>query len=125
MDIQELVREFHIKYGHPINKPELIKDEWLMDFRLRLVEEELEELADALFKDGSDREMAHVSRIEVAKELGDMLYVVYGLGESLGIPMDEVVREIHVSNMTKTANGMNKPTKGPKFKPAKLGAIVG
>lgn len=38
---------------------------------------------------------------EVAKELADLLYVVYGTAEELGIPLEWVFKAVHKSNMSK------------------------
>jgi predicted HAD superfamily Cof-like phosphohydrolase len=41
------------------------------------------------------------SKEHLAKELADLLYVVYGTAEELGIPLQEVFEEVHKSNMGK------------------------
>ena len=38
---------------------------------------------------------------KLAKELADLLYVVYGTAAAFGLPIDEVYREVHESNMSK------------------------
>lgn len=71
--------------------PELAK------LRGNLIEEEHEETQDELFKFENDEgEMA-----KLAKELGDLIYVVYGTAHEYGIPLDAVMEAIHYSNMTK------------------------
>ena len=42
-----------------------------------------------------------INRPKVAKELADLLYVVYGSADTMDIPMDEVYAEVHRSNMSK------------------------
>ena len=39
--------------------------------------------------------------VEIADALGDILYVVYGTGLCYGINLDDVVEEIHNSNLSK------------------------
>jgi len=39
--------------------------------------------------------------IETIDALGDILYVVYGMGASIGVDLDEAFRLIHESNMSK------------------------
>ena len=47
-------------------------------------------------------ELENATSIEnIAKELSDLLYVVYGCADVLGIPMDECFAEVHRSNMSK------------------------
>merc|ERR1712178_159182 len=60
--------------------------------RLKLIEEEVKELADAL--KASDM-------VETVDALGDILYVVYGAGGAFGIDLDKAFDLIHESNMTK------------------------
>lgn len=91
------VREFAIKAGQRIDA-----DYWdreLRDFRRRLIKEEFEELEYELFRDRlpNDREM----KVNAAKEMADLLYVVFGAAEALNIPIDEVFRRVHENNMTK------------------------
>lgn len=68
------------------------KNPKLLDLRLGLIREEVQELEDAIknhdFK-------------EVVDALADILYVVYGAGDSFGVDMDEVYQIVHSSNMTK------------------------
>jgi predicted HAD superfamily Cof-like phosphohydrolase len=68
------------------DKPELV------ELRLGLIREEVKELEDAVknhdFK-------------EVVDALADILYVVYGAGDSFGVDLDEAYQIVHSSNMTK------------------------
>jgi predicted HAD superfamily Cof-like phosphohydrolase len=41
----------------------------------------------------------------LAKELADLLYVVYGTADLLEIPLEAVFAEVHRSNMSKVVNG--------------------
>ena len=52
----------------------------------------------------------------VAKELADLLYVVYGTAVSYGIDMEPVFREVHRSNLSKV--GGYKRDDGKWVKPA-------
>ena len=66
-----------------------------MELRIDLIEEELEELKDAILS-------ADGTLIDVADALTDLLGVVYGAGHSFGIDLDKCFEEVHRSNMTKT-----------------------
>lgn len=69
----------------------------LVESRRRLVEEESQELLEALEDSLEGRgDLTHT-----AKELADVLYVVFGTAEALRIPMDEVFLLVHESNMKK------------------------
>ena len=108
MSVQEKVREFHKVFGHPdrLGKvPRVTEDRKAQ--RWNLIDEEVNtELADALWVNDI---------IEVADALGDAVYVLYGTAIEFGIDLDQVIDEIHASNMSKDINGLGKPIKGERF----------
>ena len=68
---------------------------------------------------------------EVASELADLLYVVYGTAEELGIPLDKVFNAIHQANMRKVwddgtvhRNEYGKVIKPPKFEKADIRKVL-
>lgn len=61
-------------------------------FRLRLMAEELGELAAA---------MADADEVETMDAIGDLLFVVYGTAVKLGLPATEAFDEVARSNLTK------------------------
>jgi len=63
-----------------------------VDLRLKLIKEEVKELADA---------MKAKDMVETIDALGDILYVVYGAGGAFGVNLDQAFDLIHKSNMTK------------------------
>jgi predicted HAD superfamily Cof-like phosphohydrolase len=91
----ELVKEFHRKFKAPVsNKPSLISKE-RSKFRFDLMLEEVKEYQ----SDGVES-----GKIEnVAKELADILYAVYGtiLEHGLQDRMEEIFEENHRSQMSK------------------------
>jgi predicted HAD superfamily Cof-like phosphohydrolase len=91
--VAEMVREFHEIYGCAITDEPSIHDYALRSLRMDLIEEEVQELGAALFRDHDI--------VEVADALGDIAYVVYGAAISFGIDLDAVIAEIHRSNMSK------------------------
>ena len=64
----------------------------LIDFRISLIDEEYDELIQAL--QWGDPAL-------IAKEIADVVYVVVGTAIALGIPFDEVFAAVHESNMSK------------------------
>lgn len=81
----EQVGEFHEVFGHPLNK-EIDKNIFdtnfkLVDFRLNLIEEEMNEFIDACKKQ---------DKIEAIDAIADTLYVVYGACHVFGINYDEI-----------------------------------
>jgi len=64
------------------------------DSRIRLIREETDELIEAIQKEGIK---------EIAKELCDVLYVVFGTAVSFGLQNDlsQVFTDVHESNLSK------------------------
>ena len=90
------VGQFHDLFEHPkfakLNST-IFKDNMkLVDLRLKLIQEEVSELQEAVEK---------FDMTEVADALSDILYVVYGAGHAFGIDLDKSFDLVHQSNMTK------------------------
>ena len=117
-----MVHQFHEVFGHPVaDEPGLIPDEraWL---RYDLISEELSELFDAILAG---------DMVAIADALGDLEYVVHGAAIEWGIPLEDVVRNVHVSNMSKLgADGKpiyrsdGKVMKGPNFEEPDLEGVL-
>src|SRR5262249_26226650 len=93
-------------------------DEGTRSLRERLIQEEFGELKEAMGK----RDLA-----AIAKELADLLYVVYGTAVSYGIDMGPVFREVHRSNMSKIGGYKRedgKWVKPPTYSPAAIEPIL-
>ena len=75
------------KAGFPSDK--------ITSLRYELINEELEELKDAINKKDIK---------EVADALTDILYVTYGAGHAFGINLDKCFKEVQNSNMSKLGN---------------------
>jgi predicted HAD superfamily Cof-like phosphohydrolase len=106
-DEQAMVDEFHRKFSILAQATPSDLNEETKRLRIRLIEEEFDELKEA---------MAGGDLAAVAKEMADLLYVVYGTAVSYGIDMDPVFREVHRSNMSKV--GGYKREDGKWVKPA-------
>lgn len=118
------VLEFHRAFGARI-APSLQQDlqSDLTALRVRLIQEEVAELTDAV---------ANSDIVSVADALGDIVYVTFGAAIALGVDLDAVVQEIHRSNMTKLGlDGMpilrsdGKVLKGPLYEPPRLSMVLG
>jgi predicted HAD superfamily Cof-like phosphohydrolase len=97
-------------------------DEKVQKLRISLIEEELEELKEAIEKKDV---------VGVADALTDILYVTYGAGAAFGIDLDKCFKEVHSSNMSKLdRNGRpiyredGKIMKGPDYFEPNLENIV-
>lgn len=91
-DAQQMVQEFHKQFDIHIADQPSLPNESTRQLRIRLIHEEFNELQEALMTKDLPA---------VAKELADLLYVVYGTAVSCGIDMEPVFREVHRSNMSK------------------------
>ena len=107
MDPQAMVEEFHRKFEIAISDRPSLPEDATRQLRVRLIQEEFEELQEA---------MAAQDLPGVAKELADLLYVVYGTAVSYGMDMDPVFREVHRSNLSKV--GGHKRADGKWVKPS-------
>lgn len=109
-----MVREFHAKFGvRDADEPD-VSDGRTRLLRLRLIDEELDELAGAL----NCQDV-----VDTADALADLLYVVIGSALQFGIPIEQVFAEVHRSNMTKDGGGSRedgKILKGPNYSPPDL-----
>ena len=89
---QSMVERFHRLFDIVVQQAPGLVEEQTRVLRERLIQEEFEELKDA---------MGQKDLVAIAKELADLLYVVYGTAVSYGIDMGPVFSEVHRSNMSK------------------------
>ena len=97
----EMAREFSLVMGQPVDHP---PEEVLLALRLRLISEECREVEEAIgVLDDEIPEGVYLdtAQQDVAKELADLVYVIYGMAATFGIDIDEAVRRVHASNMSK------------------------
>lgn len=116
----EQVTEFHHTFGHPVHtgEPSLHADSLSPErrtMRMNLIAEEFSELVRAVYGDAAQYELDqalhsisehHLDEsnndvVETADALGDLTYVIHGFALEAGIPLDDVIGEIHASNMSK------------------------
>lgn len=119
----ELVKEFQDKFSIPTVALDSIQTR---ELRWNLISEETHEVFTELFPEYENNPNSPI-KSKVAKELADLLYVVYGTAATFDIDIDTVFKQIHVSNMSKLGND-DKPlyrkdgkiTKGPNYQPPDL-----
>ena len=119
----EKVGDFMEAFGQRVEMEPTWPDFNTRELRLELIQEELDELSDAV----ADRDM-----IQIADALTDLLYVVYGAVHSFVLDLDECFEEVHRSNMSKLGeNGRpihredGKVMKGPGYFEPDLEGILG
>ena len=114
----EMVREFTYAMGQPLDEKHGFSRR-LEDMRWDLIKEEFGEVRDA------------IGYSEILKELADLVYVTYGYAATYGWDLDEAVRRVHLSNMSKLGvdgKPLKRPDgkvlKGPNYKKPDLSDLV-
>jgi len=110
MKPMQMLKEFHQAF--------VPDDTNVRNVRAVLLAEEHNEVQEALLK-GDIK--------QIAKELADLVYVAYGTAIAYGFDLDDVLEEVHKSNMTKVGDD-GKPLyredgkilKGPNYRPPDL-----
>ena len=110
------VKKFMEVFGQEVKTKAEFPSDKIIKLRLNLIQEELDEL---------DQALKNKDIKEVADALTDILYVTYGAGHAFGIDLDKCFEEVQRSNMSKLGedgkpifNDQGKVMKGPNyFKP--------
>ena len=117
-DEQRMVAEFHRLFGIAIGTVPAAPDEATRSLRGNLIQEEFDELQEAF---------AQQDPSAIAKELADLLYVIYGTAVSCGNDLEPVFREVHRSNLSKVGGHKRedgKWVKPPTYSPACIQPIL-
>ena len=120
------VREFHEKMKLAIDQP---YSKELMDFRLKLLFEEIQELATAALdiEEVNDKDDRYGLMQNLLKEMCDVVYVIKGMAVSFGMDFDEAFTLVHKSNMSKLPlikDADGKVMKGLNYEPPILEGLV-
>lgn len=136
----EKVREFQVAFNSPNAQKITVLDEARTQLRMNLIREEVKELEAEFYR--SPWEPSKSSALEpvpadeldipnIAKEMADILYVVYGFAIEMGIPLDDVFAEVHRSNMSKLGEdgkpvyrADGKVLKGENYSPADIATVL-
>jgi NTP pyrophosphatase (non-canonical NTP hydrolase) len=81
------LNQFHKTY-------EITNDQKQKDLRVHLIEEEFNEVRYELLKET-------LNKGSLAKELSDLIYVIYGTALVFDIDLDIAFEQVHLSNMSK------------------------
>jgi predicted HAD superfamily Cof-like phosphohydrolase len=107
---EKVLLEFNKSFGvKTIDTPTLDifdKDPKLVEYRLSLIEEEFNELKDAISKKDF---------VEVVDALTDILYVTYGFYTAIGVDGDKAYKLVHESNMSKLCKTEEEAIKTVEF----------
>jgi len=118
----EDVKTFMETFGQIVRTKPQFPDQKTMQLRLDLIQEELNELKEA---------MEEKNLKEIADALTDILYVTYGAGYAYGVNLDKCFKEVQRSNMSKLGkdgkpifNEKGKVMKGPNYSEPNLKKFV-
>jgi len=118
----EDVKTFMETFGQMVRTKPQFPDEKTMQLRFNLINEELNELEQAM----KTRDLK-----EIADALTDILYVTYGAGYAYGIDLDKCFKEVQRANMSKLGedgkpiyNEKGKVMKGPNYSEPNLKQFV-
>ena len=116
------VKAFMNTYGQDVKEKASFPEDSIVQLRVDLIEEELNELKEAIKNNDI---------VEVADALTDILYVTYGAGHSFGVNLDKCFDEVQRSNMSKLGedgnpiyNDSGKVMKGPNYSAPDLKKII-
>lgn len=117
-EAQQLVLDFHNTFNIHVATDPTVPDQKTQELRMKLIQEEFDELREACIS----KDLPHI-----AKELADLLYVVYGTAISYGIDMEPVFKEVQRSNMSKVGGYKREDGKWVKpitYSPANIEPIL-
>ena len=116
------VKKFMQTFGQIVRTKPQFPDDKTIQLRYDLIEEELNELEEA---------MKTKNLKEIADALTDILYVTYGAGCAYGIDLDKCFKEVQRANMSKLGedgkpiyNDKGKVMKGPNYSAPNLKQFV-
>ena len=129
----DMVKEFHEKFGHPVGLEfgndalSQLNSRVEKAFRMGLIHEETFEVEAELLPSDKSKLM---DKAKLTKELSDLLYVTLGMAITFGLPIEEVFKRVHESNMSKLDEDGKpiyrkdgKVLKGPNYKEPDLGDL--
>lgn len=125
LTVAEMLQEWAAATGDHVSDLPSYPPTYVENLRLTLIQEEKKEVEDAILDAATEEDIA-----DIAKELADLVYVVYGTALAYGIPLDKVIEEVHRSNMTKVVDGSvirredGKILKPETYEPADIESVL-
>lgn len=107
-DFIKKVKEFHLTFKAPVLKEPQIPEDNRSNLRINLIQEELNELKEAIKNNDI---------VEAADACGDIMVVLCGTILEFGLAdkFDEIFENIHNSNMSKACSSLEEADKTVKF----------
>ena len=117
--LYDMIAEFHQKFDLPIEEIVTTRE---LDYRKKLIDEEHKELGEAIDSEPCEN---------ILKELVDTIYVLIGTAVEFGWDIDEALRRVHKSNLSKLGEDGKpifredgKVLKGPNYREPNLEDLV-
>ena len=118
----EKIKEFHKAFKRFSGVTPELPNKKLIKLRIKIMKEEMKELIEAIKENNLPN---------IAKELSDVLVVVYGTADSYGINADKAFDLVHKANMSKLdINGQpimrddGKILKGPNYQEPNMKSFI-
>jgi len=92
MNSIELIEHWRTTFNLPVRKTPSLQDKEGINLSLKLIEEEFNELAEGVRTN---------NLVEIIDALGDLMFVVVQMANVIGVDVDDVVRLVYESNMSK------------------------
>lgn len=128
---EAMVSEFQKAMGQPVDVDYSKHD---LHLRMRLIDEEVEELRkevkEAMKTLDWDSTVSDEVRMNMLKELCDIMYVVSGFAVTFGMPVQPAFVRVHKSNMSKLVDGKpvvdagGKVLKGENYEPPTMEGLI-
>ncbi|MCZ7670163.1 MAG: hypothetical protein M5U34_24810 [Chloroflexi bacterium] len=126
------LREFHAAVGDPLPSQITMRDADHFALRQKLIDEEHGEVTAVYHQIITDLQAgANLDPVAaltpLVHELADLLYVVYGAIETLGIDADAIFQEVHRANLQKAGGPRRadgKILKPPGWQPADVQSVI-
>jgi predicted HAD superfamily Cof-like phosphohydrolase len=106
MNLYAKVIEFHRKHDVPLPELPTNLDEHLIRYRLNFLQEELDELSEALYAEDI---------VGAADALVDLVYVALGTAAFMGLPFNVLFEVVHEANLTKVRAPVEETKRGHVF----------
>jgi predicted HAD superfamily Cof-like phosphohydrolase len=119
-----------IAFREAMEQPINTTDEYIHELQHRLIQEEWHEFDEAFDREFINLDFHEENKINQLKELADLVFVCYQYAAARGWNLDEAMRRVFESNMSKLVDGKplrredGKVLKGPNYQPPVLDDLI-
>jgi len=119
-----------IAFRQAMEQPINTDEEHIHELQHSLIKEEWTEFDEAFDREFVDLERLEENQVHQLKELADLVFVCYQFAAARGWNLDEAMRRVFESNMSKLVDGKplrredGKVLKGPNYQPPVLDDLI-